>query len=188
MTGYGRSDVAWRCALAHRGVVRTRRLCRICTATDHDDSRRHRADHREQAGRIDDAFGENIAAGAQPRLASEPAQLADDLVADEQALRDPSTPEARLVAAAHRQQAAYRAIGRHPEWDAITRPRIPPSLLGTYDGNVDARRQLTAMTPLRTRCPRGASRRRLPPTSCSAITARRSPRPASTGTTWRRST
>jgi membrane-bound lytic murein transglycosylase B len=85
-------------------------------------------------------------AGAQPRLASEPAQLADDLVADEQALRDPSTAEAALVAAARRQQAAYRAIGRHPEWDAITRPRIPPSLLEVYDRNVDARRQLTAMT------------------------------------------
>ena len=83
--------------------------------------------------------------GAQPRLASDPAQLADDLVADELALHDPSTAEATLVAAARRQQAAYRAIGRHPEWDATTRPRIPPSLLDTYDRNVDARRQLTAM-------------------------------------------
>ena len=83
--------------------------------------------------------------GAQPRLASDPAQLADDLVADERALRDPSSAEAALVAAARRQQAAYRAIGRHPEWDAITRPRIPASLLEVYDRNVDARRQLTAM-------------------------------------------
>jgi membrane-bound lytic murein transglycosylase B len=72
-------------------------------------------------------------------------RLADDLVADEQALRDPSTPEAVLVAAARRQQAAYRAIGRHPDWDAVTRPRIPPSLLEVYDRNIDARRQLTAM-------------------------------------------
>jgi hypothetical protein len=95
----------------------------------------------------------NVAVGAQPRLASDPAQLADDLVADEQALRAPSTPEAALVAAARRQQAAYRAIGRHPEWDSITRPRIPASLLGTYDGNIDARRQLTAMTPLKDTVP-----------------------------------
>ena len=50
------------------------------------------------------------------------------------------------MAAAHRQQAAYRALGRHPEWDPIARPRIPLSLLETYDRNVDARRQLTAMT------------------------------------------
>ena len=91
--------------------------------------------------------------GAQPRLASDPAQLADDLAADELALRDPSTPEAALDAAARRQQAAYRAIGRHPEWDAITRARIPPSLLGVYDRNVDARRALTAMAHVKDTLP-----------------------------------
>lgn len=91
--------------------------------------------------------------GVQPQLASDPAQLADDLVADERALRDSSTGEAALVAAAHRQQAAYRAIGRHPEWDATTRPRIPPPLLDVYDRNVDARRQLTAMTSARDTLP-----------------------------------
>jgi Transglycosylase SLT domain len=80
---------------------------------------------------------------AQP-LASDPTLLAGDLGADEQAVRDPSS-EAVLVAAAHRQQAAYRALGRHPEWDPIVRPRIPPSLLEIYDRNVDARRQLTAL-------------------------------------------
>ncbi|HWF28419.1 MAG TPA: lytic transglycosylase domain-containing protein [Mycobacterium sp.] len=91
--------------------------------------------------------------GAQPHLASDPGRLADDLVADELALRDPSTGEAARVAAAHREQAAYRAIGRHPEWDTPTRPRIPPSLLDVYDRNVDARRQLTAMTPVRDTLP-----------------------------------
>src|SRR3954453_13515674 len=85
-------------------------------------------------------------AGAQPTIASDPAQLADDLVADEQALRDPATPPTALDAAARRQQAAYRAIGRHDEGDPITRSRIPPSLLEVYDRNIDARRQLAAMT------------------------------------------
>jgi soluble lytic murein transglycosylase-like protein len=80
------------------------------------------------------------------RLASEPVQLAGDLVADEHALRDWSSSEALLRAAARRQQAAYRALGRHPEWDPIVRPRIPPSLLAIYDRNVDARRQLTVMS------------------------------------------
>nr|WP_232066793.1 transglycosylase SLT domain-containing protein [Mycobacterium parmense] len=94
-----------------------------------------------------------IPSGAQPELASDPAQLADDLVADEQAVRDRSTPEPALVAAARRQQAAYRAIGRNPEWDAITRPRIPPQLLAAYDRNVDARRQLAAMTPAKATVP-----------------------------------
>lgn len=91
--------------------------------------------------------------GAQPHLASDPVQLADDLVADERALRDPGTPEPGLTAAAHREQAAYRAIGRHPEWDATTRPRIPAELVDVYDRNVDARRQLTALTPVRDTLP-----------------------------------
>jgi hypothetical protein len=93
------------------------------------------------------------AAGAQPKISSDPVRVADDLVADEQALRDPLTSESALTAAARRQQAAYRAIGRHPDWDAITRPRIPPSLLETYDFNVDARRQLTAMTEVKNTVP-----------------------------------
>ncbi|MGV0791153.1 lytic transglycosylase domain-containing protein [Mycolicibacterium sp. XJ1819] len=79
-------------------------------------------------------------------LASDPAQIAEDLVADERVLRDPSSSEAVLIAAAHRQQAAYRTIGRHPEWDPIVRPRIPAALLEVYDRNVDARRQLTALS------------------------------------------
>lgn len=91
--------------------------------------------------------------GAQPKLAPSPTQVADDLVADEHALRDPSTGEAALVAAAHRQQAAYRAIGQHPEWDAATRSRIPAALLDVYDRNVDARRALNAITPSRTTLP-----------------------------------
>src|SRR6202012_1199293 len=53
----------------------------------------------------------------------------------------------------HRQQAAYRAIGHHPEWDATTRARIPAALIVTYDRNVDARRQLDAITPARTTLP-----------------------------------
>ena len=82
---------------------------------------------------------------AQPRLAADPAQLAADLVADEQVLHDPAAPEAALTEAARRQQAAYRAIGHHPEWDEVTRPRIPRAMLGVYDLNVDARRQLQTL-------------------------------------------
>lgn len=95
----------------------------------------------------------SVPLGIQPRLASDPAQLTDDLVADELALRDPSTPEAALAAAARREQLAYRAIGRHPEWDATSRSRVPPALLDVYDRNVDARRQLQAMTQARDTLP-----------------------------------
>lgn len=85
-------------------------------------------------------------AHAQPLLAPDPAKLADDLVADEETLRNPASPEPALVAAARRQQAAYRAIGHHPEWDQVTRGRIPPALLATYDRNVAARRQLDSLS------------------------------------------
>ena len=82
---------------------------------------------------------------AQPRLASDPAQLADDLVADERALRDPSSSESVLTEAARRQQVAYRSLGRNPDAEAIARPRIPPQLLDIYDYNIDARHQLDAL-------------------------------------------
>jgi hypothetical protein len=80
------------------------------------------------------------------RLAADPVRIADDLVADERALRDPSSPEEMLAAAARRQQLAYRALGRHPEWDALVRPRVPTSLIEVYDRNVSARRQLTSLS------------------------------------------
>jgi soluble lytic murein transglycosylase-like protein len=99
------------------------------------------------------AAAPSLPRGAQPQLASDPAQLADDLVADEHALRTAGTAEPALEAAAHREQAAYRAIGRHPEWDATIRPRIPADLLGVYDRNVDARRQLEAMANVRDMLP-----------------------------------
>jgi len=79
---------------------------------------------------------------AQPALAADPALIGADLAADEQTLRDPSASEGALVSAALRQQVAYRAIGRHPEWDSAVRSKIPPPLVGTYDRNVDARRHL----------------------------------------------
>ena len=119
--------------------------------------------------------------GAQPRLASDPAQLADDLVADEHALRDPSTGEPALVAAAHRQQAAYRAIGQHPEWDAATRARIPAELLDVYDRNVDARRQLTAITPVRSTLP---AWRIVPPAPADQLLGFYHQAEADTGVSW----
>ncbi|MBU9765589.1 lytic transglycosylase domain-containing protein [Mycobacterium sp. TNTM28] len=84
-------------------------------------------------------------AGAQPRLAADPVTLADELVADERTLRDPATPQEALARAARRQQVAYRAIGRHPEWDGIVRPRIPVELVAFYDRNIEARRELAAL-------------------------------------------
>jgi hypothetical protein len=127
------------------------------------------------------AASPNAPQGAQPRLAGDPAQLADDLVADEHALRDPSTGESALTAAAHRQQAAYRAIGHHPEWDATTRPRIPAALQDVYDRNVDARRQLNAITPSRTTLP---AWRIVPPIPAEELLGLYHQADAETGVSW----
>ncbi len=71
--------------------------------------------------------------------------MADDLVADERALRDPSSPEPALADAARRQQVAYRTLARNAEWEAIARQRIPQDLVDDYDLNIDARHQLDAL-------------------------------------------
>lgn len=120
-------------------------------------------------------------AGAQPRLAPDPDRLARDLVADERALRDPSTPEAALTQAARRQQVAYRAIGRHPEWDGIIRPRIPAELVAFYDRNVDARRQLATLAEPRDTLP--AWRINPPPPAGELLAAYRDAEAAS-GVGW----
>ena len=86
-------------------------------------------------------------------LATDPAQIADDLVADETILRDPAAPEELLTAAARRQQAAYRAIGKRPDWDDVVRPRIPQPLIDVYQRNVDARRSLEALSSTRSSVP-----------------------------------
>ena len=71
--------------------------------------------------------------------------MVDDLIGDERALRDPSSAEDVLVAAARRQQKAYRELARHPEWDPVARGRVPRTLIEVYDRNITARRQLEAM-------------------------------------------
>lgn len=92
-----------------------------------------------------------VVSGAVPTVHAEPAPdptvLTADLVATEQTLRDPSSSEQVLATAARRQQVAYRTLGQHPEWDSVARPQIPAALLGGYDRNIDARRQLMALTP-----------------------------------------
>ncbi|TRW77573.1 lytic transglycosylase domain-containing protein [Mycolicibacterium sp. 018/SC-01/001] len=94
-----------------------------------------------------------VSAPAPRVLATDPVGLADGVVADERVLRDPGASDALVVAAARRQQAAYRLLARHPEWDALARPRIPAELLSPYDLNIDARRQLGAMARPRATLP-----------------------------------
>lgn len=118
-------------------------------------------------------------AGAAP--GPDPAALAADLVAADQALRNPSAPEQVLAAAARRQQVAYRTLGAHPEWDAIARPQIPAALLDVYDRNIDARRQLMALTDPKPTMPPW---RVVPPVPANELVAAYRAAEAASGVPW----
>jgi membrane-bound lytic murein transglycosylase B len=118
-------------------------------------------------------------AGAAP--GPDPAAVAADLVAADQALRNPSAPEQVLAAAARRQQVAYRALGAHPEWDTIARPLIPAALLEVYDRNIDARRQLMALTDPKSTMPPW---RVVPPVPANELMAAYRAAEAASGVPW----
>jgi hypothetical protein len=80
-------------------------------------------------------------------------KLADQLAADEAALRSPATPAADIPALARRQQAAYRALSARPEAMARILPRLPQSLRPIAQANVDAGAELRAMTKPKTDLP-----------------------------------
>jgi energy-coupling factor transporter ATP-binding protein EcfA2 len=63
------------------------------------------------------------------------------------------TARDELALAARRQQVAYRAIAAHPEWDADVHARVPQRLQAALDANVDAARQLRALTKPRPALP-----------------------------------
>src|SRR5919202_142208 len=65
---------------------------------------------------------------AAPTDPAELDRLADQLAADETALRSPATPAADIPALARRQQAAYRALSARPAAMARVLPRLPDAL------------------------------------------------------------
>ncbi|BBZ23072.1 hypothetical protein MHIB_14900 [Mycolicibacter hiberniae] len=120
-----------------------------------------------------------LPAGAAP--GPDPVAVVADLVAADQALRNPSSPEQVLAAAARRQQVAYRTLGAHPEWDAIARPRVPAALLAVYDRNIDARRHLMALTDPKTTMP---AWRVVPPVPANELVASYRAAEAASGVPW----
>ncbi len=80
-----------------------------------------------------------------PDAAGDPAGLAAQIVAAEAAVADPATPPGELAAAAHSQQVAYRALGRHPEWDAEVLGAVPAELVERVQLNAAARREFMGM-------------------------------------------
>jgi membrane-bound lytic murein transglycosylase B len=74
-----------------------------------------------------------------------PRATAAQLLAAERAIRDPSTPPDTLASMAVVQQVAYRALGRHPDWDATVLANLPTELHRDVQRNVLARREFRAM-------------------------------------------
>jgi hypothetical protein len=90
---------------------------------------------------------------AAPTDPAELDRLADQLAADEAALRSPATPAADLPALARRQQAAYRALSARPEALPRVLARLPEALRPVAQANVDAGAELRAMTKPKTDLP-----------------------------------
>ena len=83
---------------------------------------------------------------AAPTDPAELDRLADQLAADEAALRNPAIPAADIRPLAIRQQSAYRALAARPEAMARVLPRLPETLRPIAQANVDAGAELRAMT------------------------------------------
>lgn len=84
--------------------------------------------------------------GPAPTDPAELDRLADQLAADEAALRNPATPAADIRPLAIRQQSAYRALAARPEAMARVLPRLPETLRPVARANVDAGAELRALT------------------------------------------
>lgn len=81
------------------------------------------------------------------------ADAARDVVEAEDAIHRAGIAADALALAARRQQVAYRAIAAHPEWDGDVHARVPPRLHTALDANVEAARQLRALTKPRPTLP-----------------------------------
>lgn len=90
---------------------------------------------------------------AAPTDPAELDRLADQLAADETALRSPATPPGDIPALARRQQAAYRALSARQAALPHVLARLPEPLRPIAKANVDAGAELRAMTKPKTDLP-----------------------------------
>lgn len=81
-------------------------------------------------------------AGEQPVAAPDPAVLAQQIVVAESTIREPARPPDQVAAAGRLAQAAYRALGDRPDWDAAVLIAIPELFHESVVRNVAARREI----------------------------------------------
>jgi membrane-bound lytic murein transglycosylase B len=80
-----------------------------------------------------------------PTPVADPAALAERIGSAEATLRNPASGPGDIATAALAQQAAYRQLGDHPEWDAAVLAALPPDLQGAVQSHAAARRELRAL-------------------------------------------
>lgn len=121
---------------------------------------------------------------AYPRLPAEPAAIASQLAAAEQALRSDDTPAGLLAELGHRQQVFYRRLAADPALAARVRVFLPVRWHGVMDRHLAARREFLAM-------PRGGRRpavvpawRIIPPEPAADLLRYHREASAATGIPW----
>jgi len=80
-----------------------------------------------------------------PAPVADPAALAERIGQAEAALRTAGASPTDIATAALAQQAAYRQLGDHPEWDAAVLAALPQELHGAVQGHAAARREFRAL-------------------------------------------
>jgi len=98
----------------------------------------HRADS-SPAGPLEDALR------AGPRRARTGTEVAEQILAAEDAIADPRTKPRVLEVAGRVQQLAYRVLGGRPAWDRRVRAALPRRLRPLVDRNLRARRAFRSM-------------------------------------------
>jgi hypothetical protein len=105
------------------------------------------------SGPVQTAPHATVFVAAAPTDPAELDRMADQLAADEAALRSPATPAADIPALARRQQSTYRAISARPDALGHVLARLPEALRPIAQANVDAGAELRAMTKPKTDLP-----------------------------------
>lgn len=98
------------------------------------------------SGPVQTAPHATVFVAAAPTDPAELDRLADQLAADETALRNAATPAPEIPALARRQQAAYRALSARPAALPPVLARLPEPLRPIAQANVDAGAELRSMT------------------------------------------
>jgi membrane-bound lytic murein transglycosylase B len=80
-----------------------------------------------------------------PPVAGDPAGLARQIADAEAVLRAPGATVTDVATAALAQQAAYRVLGDHPDWDAAVLAALPPELHPAVSSHAAARREFRAL-------------------------------------------